>query len=60
MRVEIVEFQNKYSKYFYDLNYDWLDEYFYVEEYDYKVLRNCREEIIDKGGFIFLLNMNLK
>ena len=53
MRVEIVEFQNKYSKYFYDLNYDWLEEYFYVEEYDYKVLRNCREEIIDKGGFIF-------
>ena len=26
---------------------------FYVEPYDEKVLKNCKEEIIDKGGFIF-------
>ena len=36
-----------------DLNFDWLNEYFYVEEYDEKVLKNCKEEIIDKGGYIF-------
>ena len=53
MKVEIVPFQDKYSHYFYDLNFDWLNEYFYVEEYDEKVLKNCREEIIDKGGYIF-------
>ena len=53
MKVEIVPFQDKYSDYFYDLNYDWLNEYFYVEDYDEKVLRNCKEEIIDKGGHIF-------
>ena len=53
MTVEIVPFQDKYSDYFYDLNYDWLNEYFYVEDYDEKVLRNCKEEIIDKGGHIF-------
>ena len=53
MTVEIVPFQDKYSNYFYDLNYDWLNEYFYVEDYDEKVLRNCKEEIIDKGGHIF-------
>ena len=53
MKVEIVPFQDKYSNYFYDLNYDWLNEYFYVEEYDEKVLKNCKEEIIDKGGHIF-------
>jgi N-acetylglutamate synthase-like GNAT family acetyltransferase len=53
MKVEIVPFQDKYSHYFYDLNYDWLNEYFYVEEYDEKVLKNCKEEIIDKGGYIF-------
>ena len=46
MTVEIVPFQDKYSNYFYDLNYDWLNEYFYVEEYDEKVLKNCKEEII--------------
>ena len=53
MKVEIVPFQDKYSHYFYDLNFDWLNEYFYVEEYDEKVLKNCKEEIIDKGGYIF-------
>ena len=53
MTVKVVPFQDKYSDYFYDLNYDWLNEYFYVEDYDEKVLRNCKEEIIDKGGHIF-------
>ena len=53
MKVEIVSYSDKYSKYFYDLNYDWLSEFFYVEEYDEKVLKNCKEEIIDKGGYIF-------
>tara|TARA_B100000989_G_scaffold6526_1_gene4528 strand:- start:1336 stop:1803 length:468 start_codon:yes stop_codon:yes gene_type:complete len=53
MIVEIVSFKNKYSKYFYELNYDWLNEYFYVEDYDKKILKNCKKEIIDKGGHIF-------
>ena len=53
MKVKIVPYSDKYSKYFYDLNYDWLNEFFYVEEYDEKVLKNCKTEIIDKGGFIF-------
>ncbi len=53
MKVEIVSYSNKYSKYFYELNYDWLNEFFYVEEYDEQVLRNCKSEIIDKGGYIF-------
>ena len=53
MKVKIVPYADKYSKYFYDLNYDRLNEFFYVEEYDEKVLKNCKTEIIDKGGFIF-------
>ena len=53
MKVEIVSYSDKYSKYFYDLNHDWLSEFFYVEEYDEKVLKNCKEEIIDKDGYIF-------
>lgn len=53
MKVKIVSFKDKYSHYFYELNYDWLNEYFFVEEYDEKVLKNCKKEIIDKGGFIF-------
>tara|TARA_B100000989_G_scaffold97733_1_gene71229 strand:- start:6698 stop:7165 length:468 start_codon:yes stop_codon:yes gene_type:complete len=53
MKVKIISFENKYSKYFYELNYDWLNEYFYVEDYDQKVLKNCKKEIINKGGQIF-------
>ena len=58
MKVKIVPYSDKYSKYFYDLNYDWLNEFFYVEEYDEKVLKNCKTEIIDKGGFIFFALSN--
>lgn len=58
MKVSIVPFQDQYSKYFYELNYDWLSEYFYVEDYDEKVLKNCKEEIIDKGGYIFFAIYN--
>ena len=58
MKVSIVPFQDQYSKYFYELNYDWLNEYFYVEDYDEKVLKNCKEEIIDKGGYIFFAIYN--
>ena len=53
MKVKIESYSDKYSKYFYDLNHDWLSEFFYVEEYDEKVLKNCKEQIIDKGGYIF-------
>ena len=58
MKVEIVSYSDKYSKYFYDLNHDWLSEFFYVEEYDEKVLKNCKEEIIDNGGYIFFALYN--
>ena len=53
MKVRIIPFESKYAEHFYLLNYDRLDEYFYVEPYDEQVLKNCKEEIIDKGGFIF-------
>ena len=46
MKVEIVSYSDKYSNYFYDLNHDWLSEFFYVEEYDEKVLKHCKEELI--------------
>jgi N-acetylglutamate synthase-like GNAT family acetyltransferase len=58
MKVEIVPFHDKYSNYFYELNYDWLNEYFYVEEYDEIILKNCKQEIINKGGYIFFAIYN--
>jgi ribosomal protein S18 acetylase RimI-like enzyme len=51
--LQIIAYQEKYSKDFYTLNVAWLEKYFYVEPYDQKVLSNPKKFIIDKGGFIF-------
>lgn len=51
--IEIVPFDEKYAEDFYSLNAEWLEEYFYIEPYDEKVLSNPKEFIIDKGGYIF-------
>ncbi|MCH3881935.1 MULTISPECIES: GNAT family N-acetyltransferase [Tenacibaculum] len=56
--LEIIAFQPKYAKAFYDLNVEWLEKYFYVEPYDKKVLSNPQEYIIDNGGFIFVTKYN--
>ena len=51
--IEIIPFDEKYSKDFYNLNVEWLKKYFYVEPYDEKVLSNPKEYVINPGGFIF-------
>lgn len=51
--IEIIPFENQYSKDFYELNAEWLRTYFYIEPYDEKVLSHPKEYILDKGGFIF-------
>ena len=53
MEVNIINFKNKYEKHFYDLNIEWLNNFFEVEEYDHKILSNAKKYIIDKGGKIF-------
>ena len=53
MEVNIINFKNEYEKHFYDLNIEWLNNFFEVEEYDHKILSNARKHIIDKGGKIF-------
>ena len=52
--VEIIPFDKKYKKDFYDLNVAWLEKYFYVEPYDEMVLSNPEEYILNAGGFIFV------
>ena len=49
----IITFKNEYSKLFYDLNIEWLNEFFLVEDYDKKILSNPQKYIINKGGSIF-------
>jgi ribosomal protein S18 acetylase RimI-like enzyme len=56
--LQIIAYQPKYAKDFYDLNVAWLQKYFYVEPYDEKVLSNPKEYVLDAGGFIFFAKYN--
>jgi ribosomal protein S18 acetylase RimI-like enzyme len=58
--LEIITYQTKYAKDFYNLNVAWLEKYFYVEPYDKKVLSNPQKYVIDPGGFIFFAKYNNK
>lgn len=53
MSLQIIPFENKYKKAFYDLNIEWLDIFFYIEDFDKEVLSNPEKYIIDPGGYIF-------
>lgn len=56
--VHISEFQDKYAKDFACLNYEWIEEYYTVEEHDREQLDNPKEYIIDHGGEIFFAVLN--
>jgi len=58
MVIEISSYQEKFSKEFYDMNIEWLKNYFYVEPYDEEVLSNPNKYIISKGGHIFFAMLN--
>ena len=58
MKLKIVNFDIKYEKKFFDLNIHWLNEYFFVEEYDKKILSNSNKLIIKKGGKIFFAKLD--
>ncbi len=49
----IAPFEKRLKSHFRTLNEEWLEKYFIIEPYDAKLLENCEEEIIDKGGHIF-------
>ena len=58
MSVNIIAFKDTYTKDFAELNFAWLDKYFYIEDYDREVLTKPQEYIIGKGGYIFLAQLN--
>ncbi|MAP55266.1 GNAT family N-acetyltransferase [Altibacter sp.] len=49
----IRSFKPQYKQHFYDLNVEWLETFFYVEDFDREVLRNPEHYILDPGGHIF-------
>ncbi|NND62376.1 MAG: MarR family transcriptional regulator/GNAT family N-acetyltransferase [Flavobacteriaceae bacterium] len=58
--ITIVDFQEEYSQEFYDLNIEWLETYFYVEDFDREVLSNPDKYILGPGGHIFFAVENGK
>lgn len=51
--MKIIPYSPNHKKVFYDLNVAWLENYFYVESYDRKVLSHPEKYIIAPGGHIF-------
>ncbi len=58
MAINIINYNSKYAKQFYDLNIEWLETFFYVEPYDEEVLSKPDFYIINKGGYIFFALKN--
>lgn len=52
--IAVIPFEEKYSAEFKHLNLEWLRQYFIVEPYDEYQLSHPVQEIIEKGGYIFL------
>lgn len=57
-KIELLDFSNELHEPIKTLNYEWLEKYFRVEESDRISLSNPKEQIIDKGGFIFYAKLN--
>ena len=51
--VSIIDYKPELKEAFYLLNIEWLETFFYVEDYDREVLGNPEKYILNKGGFIF-------
>ena len=50
----VIPFEEKYAAAFKQLNLEWLRQYFVAEPYDEYQLSHPLQEIIEKGGYIFL------
>ncbi|MCJ7458956.1 MAG: bifunctional helix-turn-helix transcriptional regulator/GNAT family N-acetyltransferase [candidate division Zixibacteria bacterium] len=59
-RIQILNYQPQFKKYFKSLNYEWLREYFKVEKEDKKLLSSPYERIIKPGGFVLFARLNGK
>ena len=57
-KISFKKFSKIDTEKFKSLNLEWLDRYFKVEPIDELVLNNPEREIVDKGGFIFMIQKN--
>lgn len=56
--VEIVEYQPRYKKTFYELNRKWIEQYWELEPHDIELLENPEKYTLDNGGHIFVALYN--
>ena len=53
-KITIQPYEDRFAQDFARLNIEWLEQYFYVEEYDKQVFADPEGHILHKGGFIFM------
>jgi len=53
LEVDIVTYTPQLAKYFYSINAEWVNDMFFMEDIDDKILSNPQKHIIDKGGQIW-------
>lgn len=51
--LRLFEYQPCYAPFFEQINSQWINDMFVLEEIDKNVLQNPQQQIIDKGGFIW-------
>ena len=56
--VEIIPYTDELKEHIKTLNVEWLEKYFSVEPNDVISLSNPKEEILDKGGYIYYVTVD--
>jgi putative acetyltransferase len=51
----IIDYESQYHKNFQRLNLQWLEKFNLVESHDLEILNHPQENVIGRGGFLFLL-----
>ena len=51
--IKVIPYASEYRRAFERLNSVWIEEYFWMEDVDLKVLRDPEGEIIARGGMVF-------
>jgi N-acetylglutamate synthase-like GNAT family acetyltransferase len=57
-KIEIIDYIDELQEHIKNLNFEWLEKYFRVEEGDMVSLSNPQKYIIDKGGHIYYAKLN--
>ncbi len=58
--VKIIDYNPKYANDFAEINFQWLEKYFYIEDYDREVLTHPEQYILKPGGHILFAQLQGK